>query len=95
MRVPLQGACQGNRTARACARTDPTFGERRRQKSRRRTPTRIDRLTRVAAAGAAVKQTKRMINCERIYPPLSRDPAAILAAAAPVTQAPPQRFVTG
>ena len=50
---------------------------------------------RVAAAGAAVKQTKRMINCERIYPPLSRDPAAILAAAAPGTQAPPQRFVTG
>ena len=45
---------------------------------------------RVAAAGAAVKQTKRMINCERIYPPRSRDPAAILAAAAPVTQAPPQ-----
>jgi NADH dehydrogenase len=44
---------------------------------------------RVAATGAAAKATKRMINCERIYPPRSRDPVAILAAAAPVTQAPP------
>jgi hypothetical protein len=33
-----------------------------------------------------------MINCERIYPPRSRNAAEILAAAAPVTQAPPQRF---
>jgi NADH dehydrogenase len=49
---------------------------------------------RVAVTGAAAKQTKRMINCERIYPPRSRDPAAILAAAAPVVQAPPQRFET-
>jgi len=47
---------------------------------------------RVAVAGAAAKRTKRMINCERIYPPRSRDTAEILAAAAPVTQTPPQRF---
>jgi NADH dehydrogenase len=47
---------------------------------------------RVAVVGAAAKRTKRMINCERIYPPRSRDAAEILAAAAPVTQAPPQRF---
>jgi NADH:ubiquinone reductase (H+-translocating) len=47
---------------------------------------------RVAVTGAAAKRTKRMINCERIYPPRSRDAAEILAAAAPVTQAPPQRF---
>jgi NADH dehydrogenase len=42
--------------------------------------------------GAAAKRTKRLINCERIYPPRSRDTAEILAAAAPVTQTPPQRF---
>ncbi len=47
---------------------------------------------RVAVTGAAAKRTKRMINCERIYPPRSRNAAEILAAAAPVTQAPPQRF---
>jgi NADH:ubiquinone reductase (H+-translocating) len=49
---------------------------------------------RVAVTGAAAKQTKRLINCERIYPPRSRDPAEILAAAAPVVQAPPPRLVT-
>jgi NADH dehydrogenase len=47
---------------------------------------------RVTVTGAAAKRTKRMINCERIYPPRSRDAAEILAAAAPVTQTPPQRF---
>ena len=47
---------------------------------------------RVAVTGAAAKRTKRLINCERIYPPRSRDAAEILAAAAPVSQAPPQRF---
>jgi len=47
---------------------------------------------RVAVTGAAAKRTKRMINCERIYPPRSRNAAEILAAAAPVTQAAPQRF---
>jgi NADH dehydrogenase len=45
----------------------------------------------VTATGAAAKETKRTINCERIYPPRSRDRAEILAAAAPVIQAPPRR----
>ena len=47
---------------------------------------------RVAVTGAAAKRTKRLINCERIYPPRSRDTAEIFAAAAPVTQTPLQRF---
>jgi NADH:ubiquinone reductase (H+-translocating) len=42
----------------------------------------------VVAVGAAAKATKRMINCERIYPPRG-DRQAILAAAAPVVQRPP------
>ena len=46
---------------------------------------------RVAVTGAAAKETERMISCERIYPPRSRDPAKILAAAAPVTQTPPRQ----
>lgn len=46
-----------------------------------------DRL--VVAHGAAAKQTKREINRRRIYPPLNGDRAAILAAGAPVVQAPP------
>jgi NADH dehydrogenase len=45
----------------------------------------------VTATGAAAKETKRTINCVRIYPPRSRDAAEILAAAAPVIQAPPRR----
>jgi NADH dehydrogenase len=45
----------------------------------------------VAVTGAAAKETKRMINCERIYPPRSRDPAEILASGAPVTQGPPRQ----
>jgi NADH:ubiquinone reductase (H+-translocating) len=45
----------------------------------------------VTATGAAAKETKRTINRERIYPPRSGNPAAILAAAAPVTQAPPRQ----
>lgn len=49
---------------------------------------------RVAVTGAAAKQTKRLINRERIYPPHSNNPAEILAAATPVAQAPPQRVVT-
>jgi NADH dehydrogenase len=48
---------------------------------------------RVAVIGAAAKETKRLINCVRIYPPRSRDPTEILAAAAPVTQAPPPHFL--
>lgn len=45
----------------------------------------------VAVKGAAAKETKETINRQRIYPPRSRDAAEILAAAAPVTQAPPRR----
>ncbi|MCT0213989.1 NAD(P)/FAD-dependent oxidoreductase [Synechococcus sp. CS-1324] len=44
---------------------------------------------RLVSSGAAAKQTKQLINRQRIVPPLSGDPAALLAAAAPVTQAPP------
>jgi NADH dehydrogenase len=44
---------------------------------------------RVVTAGAAAKKTKQVINGERIYPPLTGDREALLAAAAPVVQAPP------
>ncbi|HMD62481.1 MAG TPA: FAD-dependent oxidoreductase [Stellaceae bacterium] len=44
---------------------------------------------RVVATGQAAKRTKQIINCERIYPPHSRDRRQILDAAAPVVQAPP------
>jgi NADH:ubiquinone reductase (H+-translocating) len=44
---------------------------------------------RVVATGDAAKATKRLINGERIYPPLTRDRAALLAAAAPELQAAP------
>jgi NADH:ubiquinone reductase (H+-translocating) len=44
----------------------------------------------VLTKGAAAKQTKTVINRERIYPPRSRNRAEILAAAAPVIQAPPK-----
>ncbi len=44
---------------------------------------------RVVATGEAAKCTKRLINGQRIYPPLNGDRAAILAAAAPVIQRPP------
>ena len=43
----------------------------------------------VASIGEEAKRTKQAINCERIYPPLSKDRRAILAAAAPVVQIPP------
>jgi NADH dehydrogenase len=46
----------------------------------------------VQVKGDAAKKTKRMINCERIYPPRSRNAAEILESAAPVAQAAPQRF---
>jgi NADH dehydrogenase len=36
------------------------------------------------------KRTKQTINCQRIYPPLNRDRALILAAANPVIQKPPE-----
>jgi NADH dehydrogenase len=44
---------------------------------------------RVVSTGAQAKATKRMINGERIYPPLTGDRAALLAAAAPELQAAP------
>jgi NADH:ubiquinone reductase (H+-translocating) len=44
---------------------------------------------RVVTRGAAAKATKRVINRERIYPPLTGDRAALLAAAAPQLQAAP------
>lgn len=44
---------------------------------------------RVVATGESAKRTKRLINGQRIYPPLNGDRAAILAAAAPVIQRPP------
>jgi NADH:ubiquinone reductase (H+-translocating) len=48
----------------------------------------------VVASGAAAKRTKEIINRQRIYPPLNGDRQALLAAAAPVVQAPPQRFAS-
>jgi NADH dehydrogenase len=43
----------------------------------------------VVAKGAAAKKTKQLINCQRIYPPLTGNRREILAAAAPAVQAPP------
>jgi NADH dehydrogenase len=43
----------------------------------------------VVSSGATAKATKQLINGERIYPPLNRDRAALLAAAAPELQAAP------
>jgi len=45
----------------------------------------------VVSTGAAAKQTKITINQQRIYPPRSGVRADILAAGAPVVQAPPAR----
>ena len=44
---------------------------------------------RVASTGAEAKTTKQVINGERIYPPLTGNRAALLAAAAPELQAAP------
>jgi NADH dehydrogenase len=44
---------------------------------------------RVVSSGATAKATKQLINGERIYPPLTGDRAALLAAAAPELQAAP------
>jgi NADH dehydrogenase len=44
---------------------------------------------RVVSTGATAKATKRVINGQRIYPPLTGDRAALLAAAAPELQAAP------
>jgi NADH dehydrogenase len=46
----------------------------------------------VAVTGSQAKNIKQTINRLRIYPPRSRDPAEILAAAEPITQAPPRRL---
>jgi NADH dehydrogenase len=43
----------------------------------------------VVSRGEEAKMTKRVINGERIYPPLNGDRTALLAAAAPNLQAPP------
>lgn len=45
----------------------------------------------VVAQGPAAKKTKQVINCQRIYPPLTRNREEILAAAAPMVQQPPPR----
>jgi NADH dehydrogenase len=44
----------------------------------------------VASVGAVAKRTKQTINCQRIYPPLTRNRREILDAAEPVVQAPPE-----
>jgi len=46
----------------------------------------------VVTKGEAAKNTKQVINCQRIYPPLSRNRQEILAAAAPVVQQAPQVY---
>jgi NADH:quinone reductase (non-electrogenic) len=43
----------------------------------------------VVTKGEAAKKTKQLINCQRIYPPLTGNRQEILAAAAPAPQAPP------
>jgi len=43
----------------------------------------------VVACGEEAKNTKHTINTRRIYPPLTRDRDALLAAAAPELQAAP------
>jgi NADH dehydrogenase len=45
----------------------------------------------VVRKGMAAKKTKQIINCQRIYPP-TQDRAAILAAASPVIQEPPETY---
>jgi NADH dehydrogenase len=47
---------------------------------------------RVVTTGEAAKRTKQLINCQRIYPPGTRDRRQILDAAAPVVQMPPPQF---
>lgn len=44
---------------------------------------------RVVSTGAEAKATKQVINGERIYPPMTRDRTALLAAAAPELQSAP------
>ena len=47
---------------------------------------------RVVAVGPPAKQTKELINCVRIYPPLTKNPLEILEAARPTVQSPPERY---
>jgi NADH:ubiquinone reductase (H+-translocating) len=44
----------------------------------------------VVAKGEAAKRTKQVINCQRIYPPLTGNRREILDAAAPIIQEPPK-----
>jgi NADH dehydrogenase len=44
---------------------------------------------RLASQGDDAKETKRTINCVRIYPPRTKQREDLLQAAAPVVQAPP------
>jgi NADH:ubiquinone reductase (H+-translocating) len=44
----------------------------------------------VITKGEAAKKTKQVINCQRIYPPLTRNRKEILAAATPEVQMPPE-----
>jgi NADH:ubiquinone reductase (H+-translocating) len=46
----------------------------------------------VVTKGEAAKRTKQLINCQRIYPPLTGNRQEILAAAAPVAQQPPETY---
>jgi len=46
----------------------------------------------VVTKGAAAKKTKQLINCQRIYPPLTGNRQEILGAAVPVVQQPPQTY---
>ena len=48
----------------------------------------------VVTKGAAAKKTKQVINCQRIYPPLTRNRQEILAAAAPVVQHRPRAIIS-
>ncbi len=47
---------------------------------------------RVVAVGPEAKRTKELINRVRIYPPQTGDAQALLDAAAPTIQAPPERY---
>jgi NADH:ubiquinone reductase (H+-translocating) len=46
----------------------------------------------VVMKGEAAKKTKQIINCQRIYPPLTRNRQEILDAAAPMVQQPPEIY---
>jgi len=55
----------------------------------------VGRERRLVSQGMTAKRTKQVINRERIYPPPGRDRDAILAAAAPIVQAPPEVISSG